>query len=593
MKRLLYVLFLLISLQSFAHLGERRIALVIGNGDYQNDKSIPSAANDAQLMAGALEGLGFMVIKHINADKKQIEDAIKGFSKYLKHNNVALVYYSGHGVNAKGKNYIVPVGAQVGSEADIASNCVSMDLIMDKLKGHPEAINIFIADVFRELPYFNEKNHAFKEMAPPNGTLIAYSAAEGTPSAESGSNYGIYTEQLVKQIQKHQPMEEVFQKVREGIIATGNTIQKPKEWIDLNGKFYFKTNPLQKSKVGRNSEIYIIPKSEEPAVLRVNSTMKGLFYLGKRPLGKFDKNSLYTLPNIAPGKYTLKMNNWSTDMILEAGKTYEITTGDVKKPNNIVAKVVDKTGVEMVPIQGGSFVMGSEDGDNDEKPMHKVTLVDFSLSRTEVTNEQYCRFLNDVKCPADGRKDQKEFIDMDDEDVMVYYENGQFKPVEGKEHFPAVEVSWFGADAYCRWAGGRLPTEAEWEYAARGGKEQNDFLFSGSNKINEVAWYVENSKMEGSYQDYSIRPVAQKSPNSLGLYDMSGNVWEWCADWYAPYTSKSQVNPKGPEKGRYKSLRGGSSRFEITRCRVVYRYSRTPMYSNDDRGFRLARDAAK
>lgn len=593
MKQLLYLVFILLTLQSIAQRGERRIALVIGNGDYKNDKSITNAANDAQLMATTLEKLGFLVIKHINADKKQIESAIHGYSKYLKHNNVALFYYSGHGVNYKGKNYIVPVSAPINSVSDIPKYCVPAQAILSKFKKQPEAINIFIADVFRDLPYINQSTWGFNAIKPPSGSLIAFAAADGTPSGESGANYGIYTEKLVEQIQIHQSMREVFKKTKQKIEAGGNSIQKPKEWIDLNGKFYFKTANYQWSQINNNTDIYLIPKADQPVTLRINSTMKGIFYLGKRPLGKFDKNSLYTLPNIAPGKYTLRMNKWSVDVIMEAGKTYNITTGTIKESGTIKAQVVDKTGVEMVTIEGGSFAMGSNQGDNDEKPIHQVTVKSFSLSRTEVTIEQYCKFLNDIKCPANGKSGRVELIDLESEDAMLHYQNGKFVPNERREHYPITGVNWFAANAYCKWAGGRLPTEAEWEYAARGGKEQNPYLFSGSNKVNEVAWYVQNSKMKGSDRDYDIRPVAQKNPNSLGIYDMSGNVWEWCSDWYAPYQTQAQTNPNGSEKGRYKTLRGGSSRFEIARCRVAYRYSRTPLYSNNDRGIRLARDTAQ
>lgn len=131
----------------------------------------------------------------------------------------------------------------------------------------------------------------------------------------------------------------------------------------------------------------------------------------------------------------------------------------------------------------------------------------------------------------------------------------------------------------------RLPTEAEWEYAARGGKyeSQYPFEYAGSNKLEEVGWYNENSHQE-------TKQVGLKTPNLLGLYDMSGNVWEWCSDWYGYYPSSGKNhtdNPTGPDEGTYRGSRGGSWNFHALLCRPIYRYHGTPMYRFNYMGFRL------
>lgn len=131
----------------------------------------------------------------------------------------------------------------------------------------------------------------------------------------------------------------------------------------------------------------------------------------------------------------------------------------------------------------------------------------------------------------------------------------------------------------------RLPTEAEWEYAARGGVETlhaTSQQYSGSNNLDEVAWYTSNS---GS----KTHPVGQKKPNALGIYDMSGNVWLWCSDWYGNYSSGSQTNPQGSSPGHYRVLRGGGWFFDPQRCRVADRNSGTPGYRISGLGFRLSR----
>jgi formylglycine-generating enzyme required for sulfatase activity len=182
------------------------------------------------------------------------------------------------------------------------------------------------------------------------------------------------------------------------------------------------------------------------------------------------------------------------------------------------------------------------------------------------------------------------------------------KPGWGSEgNNPAVLVNWYDAVGYCNWVstqlgfekvykiadeniqidwnakGFRLPTEAEWEYAARGGPNQQTFEHSGSDDLKEVGWYSENS-------DSRTRPIATKKANSLGLFDMSGNVWEWCWDWYGEtYDPNQNNNPKGPDKGSLHVLRGGSWLFSAIYTRVALRYSVNPDYRSGNIGFRLAR----
>ncbi len=186
---------------------------------------------------------------------------------------------------------------------------------------------------------------------------------------------------------------------------------------------------------------------------------------------------------------------------------------------------------EMVFVKGGTFTMGcleKRDGqcEDDETPAHEVRLDDFYIGKYEVTNEEYAAFLN-----AKGNQEEGGTTWIYLKRSSIEQIEGQFQPKQGQEKHPVMEVSWYGAQAYAQWLSEstgnpyRLPTEAEWEYAARGGSRSQNYRFAGSNDLDEVAWYSDNA---GS----RTHPIGGKRNNELGIYDMSGNVWEWCEDWY-------------------------------------------------------------
>ena len=234
----------------------------------------------------------------------------------------------------------------------------------------------------------------------------------------------------------------------------------------------------------------------------------------------------------------------------------------------------------MVYVEGGTFMMGSNK-DNDEKPIHKVYVKDFYMDKYEVTTAQFCQFLNEK---GNQTEDGREWLDIKSQYCKIVKQGSKYMPVSGYDNHPVIMVSWYGANAYADWTVKRLPTEAEWEYAARGGNKSKGYEYSGTNNVVNVAWYDYNS---GS----KTHVVGTRQPNELGLYDMSGNVWEWCADWYdSDYYSKSPYeNPNGPASGSSRVLRGGSWGSGAYTPYSTNRYSSLPHNRRNSIGFRCVR----
>ncbi len=238
----------------------------------------------------------------------------------------------------------------------------------------------------------------------------------------------------------------------------------------------------------------------------------------------------------------------------------ELTAKDKFVPNK--AKVESLLN-GFIKVDGGTFNMGSpidpEPWITDEK-LHSVTLDSYYMQENEVTQELWVAVMG--KNPTDHKH---------------------------RNNFPATNMSWNDCQEFIKKINKitgreyRLPTEAEWEYAARGGNKSKGYIYSGSDNIYEVAWIWEAK--------FHLHVVKGKKTNELGLYDMSGNVWEWCSDWLADYRldEKGRLNPKGPDSGGERVLRGGSFYDSAIYSSSAYRLSCKPYYGDDNYGFRLAR----
>jgi formylglycine-generating enzyme required for sulfatase activity len=246
-----------------------------------------------------------------------------------------------------------------------------------------------------------------------------------------------------------------------------------------------------------------------------------------------------------------------------------------------------------VNVEGGSFNMGCTSSnqnacDYDESPVREVTVSSFMISKYETTNKQFAEFLNQVGASSDGFLSGVQYIFINNEMCNIKFSGNTFTAKSGTDDLPVMAVTWEGAKAFCEYVGGRLPTEAEWEFAARGGNMSHNYDYSGSNKINDVAWNANNS--------YALpKKVGTRQANELGIYDMSGNAMEWCSDWYEwNYYSKGEnINPTGPATGSEKVVRGGSVFNGADDCRVSDRYWHEPQNVLNSVGFRVAKSISK
>ena len=311
------------------------------------------------------------------------------------------------------------------------------------------------------------------------------------------------------------------------------------------------TNPPKPKPAKSTTGTLTITSTPSDAVIKIDGE-----YMGTTPLTlKNQKAGIYRIIFSAEGYET---QTQSVSVI--AGKTVQPVQQQTSTSTTSASSqtfTVNGVSFKMIRVEGGTFTMGAtpeqgSDVGDDEKPAHQVTLSSYYIGETEVTQELW--------------------------QAVMGSNPSNFKGA----NFPVETVSWDDCQTFIRKLNSltgktfRLPTEAEWEYAARGGNKSQGYKYSGSHTPGNVAWYDANSSNE-------THPVKTKSPNELGIYDMTGNVYECCQDWYGRYISSPQTNPTGPASGSYRVYRGGSWFGNAWFCRVSYRNYFTP----GDRGFYL------
>ena len=530
---------------------ERRLALVIGNQAYLKPSDrLNSPLNDADDMAAKLDRLGFEIIQKKNLNRLSFEEAIDEFAAKLANYDVGLFYYSGHGLRGTdGQNYLVPTDANMVYQTQVISQCVSLKRLLDGMEGAQLKVSLALLDACRNnnLMSLKKETGSTMNLTIPNnapGSFVAYSTRDGRPSYEvPGLRNSLFTSELL--------------------------------------------NHLDKPNLGIRS---MMDLTKQGVVQRCRSL------------------NLAQAEAQIPGRY----DELDADFVFVQTPSPTKWVDDATKPDRDLPPFM-----EMVRIPGGSFDMGSADGEADEKPVHVVTVSSFLMGKYEVTVSQFAQFVAETSYQTDAEKggssrlwNPKTNKYADSTGINWRYDALGRRRLAGEYNHPVVHVSHNDALAFCSWLSKktgktyRLPTEAEWEYAAGNGTAHTTYSWGASDPSKAAGGNVADETFGATFNGtitYTIfkgytdgyattSPVGVLAANRLGLYDMTGNVLEWCQDWYdsAYYANSSgSVNPAGPTTGTYRVLRGGSWLNYPRFCRVADRNSSTPTYRDFHVGFRV------
>ncbi|MDM8523252.1 SUMF1/EgtB/PvdO family nonheme iron enzyme [Desulfococcaceae bacterium HSG8] len=576
-----------------AAFAEKR-ALVIGNGAYKDFPALPTPVNDARAMASTLGDLGFSVIKKTDVTHQEMEQAVRDFGMRLRKGDIALFYFSGHGSELDGFNYLVPVKSGIISGYEVKFKAVPAEMVLGEMENSGTQVNIIILDACRNKPPKGGKKslgQGLARMDAPVGTFIAYATAPGTVAWTGRDDKSIFTKHLVKAMKTPGlKIEDVIKKVRKSVVAETSGKKRPQvPWQSscLMGDFYF---------AGSSGAVIVTPKKETSLTVRPDVSDAEVWINGK----KMGTGSLRFAP-LSPGDYRIKVTKdgylpYQTSVKIGKGESLDVPAY-LAKPEPPEPKPVRKqrttdklwtdpvTGMEFVRIPKGCFKMGSPSGEKDrdsDEVLHEVCVDGFWMGKYEVTNRQYRKY----KSGHDSKDYEGNSLDGDKQ--------------------PAVYVSWDDAKAFAKWLTGksrhefRLPTEAEWEYACRAGSRKARFWGDDpddacryANVADQTAkrkwsgWTIHNCD-----DGYAVTaPAGSFRSNSFGLYDMLGNVWEWCEDIYADdaYSKHRRNNPIYAVGGSGRVYRGGSWSSLPAGVRCAGRPGNSPAVRYSDLGFRLVR----
>lgn len=569
-------------------------ALVIGVSKYSNGwPRLPGVKEDIRQVKQALEANGFNVVLIEDPDDKKLEDAFENFidTYALKPNNRVLFYFAGHGhtqkvADGREMGYIVPANAPLPENnlSEFHTKAISMRKMETYAREILSKHALFLFDacfsgklfnLSRAVPY----SISYKTTNPVRQFITSGSAEEEVPDQSWFRRYFIIaltSDEADGNGDDCLTASELSEFLFEKVTNYSYDNQHPQygkirdSHLD-KGDFVFVLNPINFTRPTITPTAGKERKAIRYGDLEITSHISGYLYIDGNKVVQVYAGRPRPIYDLAEGPHTITIKGKETitkTMTFVPGQSDKITIGSPPKPTAYPINEKKEESASWFPkevfIEGGLFQMGCNKWDAAEKPVHTVSVNDFYMGKYEVTQKQWRAIM--------GRN------------------HGELR-FKGCDQCPVENVSWGEIHDFLKKLSTkmgktyRLPTEAEWEYAARGGKQSQGYnTYSGSNTLEEVAWYSENS-------DLKTHPVGQKKPNELGLYDMIGNVAEWCSDRYSSdyYQRSPPENPRGPLSGDYRVLRGGSwsdlPRFTRTTCRK----GGMPTKRNFSYGFRVCR----
>lgn len=352
MKRIsLLILGLTLMIASYAQNNPKRIALIIGNAAYQHGGALKNPVNDAVLMAKTLRNLGFEVISKTDASLKTMQMATVNFTNKIKNYDVALFFYAGHGIQVDGENYLIPVDAELNDKAMCQFEALNISSINRAFQENSKNMNIMILDACRNNPFrswMRGGGRGFKAVtSQAAGTIIAFATREGETASDGVGNNGLFTEKLVRQMNKAQNITEVFQNTRVEVLKASNNAQCPQEWNMLTGNFYF-----TKQGVSNSHENDI--SNDEPTLgtvktiaqfgkIEIETEISGTLYLDGKILGNITKNTKVPVNKVKMGTHTLKIigdESWEKVITIYKDQTVYVNIKS-NKPKDLPGYLTD------------------------------------------------------------------------------------------------------------------------------------------------------------------------------------------------------------------------------------------------------------
>jgi formylglycine-generating enzyme required for sulfatase activity len=510
-----------------------RVALVIGNASYP-DASTPlsTTIKDARSLAEELRRSEFEVDLKENIGKEEMQRAIDAFSGKIRSGTAALFYFSGYGIQVARQTYLLPINAQVWSEADLRRDGFSVDGLLAEMNRKGAKVKIVIIDAARRNPFerrFRASAAGLAAIDAPEGTLAMYSAAPGKLINDGSGANSVFMSELIKELRvPNLTAEEVFNRARIGVSRASNNEQVPWVASSLVGEFYFGTS--------------------RPAAT-----------------GPSPAPAPAPAPTPAPTPPPAATTTPAPTPAPTATASGEPLRSDAKPGDSFR----DCQGCgEMVIVPAGAFDMGSNT--EYENPMRRVTIAkQFAIGRYEVTFDEWDRCVEEKGCKA--QPDDREW---------------------GRGDRPVINVSWLDAKAFVAWLSQktgqtyRLPSEAEWEYAARAGT--NTPFWWGR----DVGSRQANCRECNTGSGQQTSPVGSYKPNPFGVYDTAGNTAEWVEDcWNDSYRgAPKDASAWTAGQCRLRVLRGGAydSQAKSVRSTARFRYDTDVRYSAN--GFRVVRE---